>query len=116
RVDGVVEQLYAQRFALGLRREDIDDITADPVRALREIQLVARVLHVCQPAQELALVHAVPAHQVQHHGKVRTRIAEAVDGGDGRYDDGVRPFEQGLGGREAHLLDVLVYRGVLLDV
>ena len=43
-------------------------------------------------------------------------IAQAVDRRHRRDDDRVRPLEQRLGRRQAHLLDVRVDRGVLLDV
>ena len=116
RIDAVIEQLDPHRLALGLGGKDVDDVPAHAVGALGEIQLVARVLHVGKAAQELALLEAVPALQVQHHGEVGLRIAQAVDRGHGRDDDRIRAFEQRLGRREAHLLDVLIHRGVLLDV
>ncbi len=81
RVDGVVEQLDTDRFPLGLRREDVDDVAANTIRTLREIHLVARVLHVREPAEQLALIHLVAAHEVQHHRVIGARIAEAVDRG-----------------------------------
>jgi hypothetical protein len=116
RLDLVVEQLDAHRLALGFRREDVDDVAPHPVRALRQVELVARVLHVGEAAQQLALVEPVAAHQVQHHAEVRLRVAEAVNCGHRRHDDRVRPLEQRLGGRQPHLLDVRVHRRVLLDV
>ena len=42
-------------------------------------------------------------------------LADAVDGTDAGHDDHVAPLQQALGGRQAHLLDVLVDRAVLLD-
>jgi hypothetical protein len=115
-VDFVVEQLDAQRFALGLRRKDVDDIATHTIRTLREIELVALVLHVREPAQELALIDAIAAREVQHHRQIRFGIAQAVDRRDGRDDDRVPALEQRLRRRQAHLLDVLVDRGILLDV
>ncbi len=116
RLDLVVEELHANGFALGLRGKDVDDVAAHAIRALRQVELVARVLHVGEPAQELALVEAVAAIEVQHHAEIRLRIAQAVDRGDRGDDDRVRPLEQRLGRRQPHLLDVGVDRGVLLDV
>ena len=72
-LDGFIEQLDAHRFARGLRREDVDDVTAHAVRARLQVQLVARVLHVREPAQQAALVHALAAVQVQDHRVVRRR-------------------------------------------
>jgi hypothetical protein len=42
-------------------------------------------------------------------------VAEAVDARDGGDDHAVAAFEQALGRRQAHLLDVLVDRRVLFD-
>src|ERR1019366_8945765 len=76
---------------------------------------VARVLHVGQPPQQLALVETIAARHVQHHAEVCLGVAETVNRRDRRDDDGIRPLEQRLGGGQAHLFDVLVDRGVLLD-
>ncbi len=116
RLDLLVEELHAHRIAFRLRREDVHDVAAHAERALAQVQFVARVLHVGEAPQQLALVHAVAAHEVQHHLEVGLGIAEAVDRGYRGDDDRVGPLEQGLGRRQAHLLDVLVDRGVLLDV
>ena len=114
--DRVVVELDAHGLALRLGREDVDDVAAHAVGAGLQVEVVARVLHLGQPAQQLALVDALAAHQVQHHREVRARIAEAVDARHRRDDDRIAALEQRLGGREPHLLDVLVGRGVLLDV
>ena len=115
RLDLVVEQLDPHRFAPGLGREDVDHVAAHAIGAGREIEFVAGVLHVGEPAQQPALVHALATHQVQHHREVGLRVAEAVDRGNGGDDDRIAPLEQRLGRREPHLLDVRVHRGVLLD-
>ena len=41
--------------------------------------------------------------------------ADAIDRTDGGHDDGVAPLQHAFGRRQAHLLDVLVDRAVLLD-
>ena len=114
-VDALVEELDPHRLALRFGREDIDDIAAHPIGALLQIDLVAGVLHVRESAQELALLENVAARHVQHHAQVGLRVAQAVDRGHRRHDDRVGPLEQRLGRGQAHLLDVLVDRGVLLD-
>ena len=116
RLDLLVEELHAHGIALRLRREDVDDVAAHAERALAQVQFVPRVLHVGEAPQQLALVHAVAAHEVQDHLEVGLRVAEAVDRGNRRDDDRIRPLEQRLRRREPHLLDVLVDRRVLLDV
>ena len=57
-----------------------------------------------------------PADRCSSHLEIGLGIAEAVDRRHGGDDDHVAPLQQRLGGRQAHLLDVLVDRGVLLDV
>ena len=81
-----------------------------------EVDLVARVLHLGEPADRVALRQCVAFLQVQDHAVVFGRVADAVDRGDGRHDHAVRSLENRLGGGKAHLLDVLVDRAVLLDV
>jgi hypothetical protein len=72
-VDAVIEQFHPYRFALGLRRKDVDDIAAHPIGALLQIDFVARVLHVGQTPQQLALLEHIAARHVQHHAQVRLR-------------------------------------------
>ncbi len=111
----VVEQLDADRLALRFRRKHVDDLAAHPVGAALELVVVARVLHLRQPAQDEALVVLVAPGQVQHHGQVGGRVAQAVNGGDRGHDERVVALQQRLGGGQAHLLDVVVDGGVLLD-
>ena len=89
RVDGFIEKLHPHRFALGFGREDIDHIAAHPVGTLGEIQLVPRVLHVGEPAQQLALIKMIAALQMQHHGEVCLRVSQAIDRRHGGDDDGI---------------------------
>ena len=114
--DLVVEELDPHRLAFGLRRVDVDHVPAHPVGPPAKLQGSTGVLKLREAAQQLALVDPPTAHEVQHHGVKRFRVAEAVDRGHGGDDDRVGPFEQCLGGREPHLLHVLVDGGVLLDV
>ena len=114
--DRLIEEFHAQRLTVRFSREDVDDIAAHPEGALREIHLVARVLHVGEPAQELPLIKDLAAHEVQHHGEIGLRVTEAINRRHRRDDDRIFTLEQRLRGRQAHLLDVFVDRGVLLDV
>ncbi len=116
RLDLVVEQLDAHRVAVRLGREHVDDVAADAVRALREVQFIALVLQLGQPAQDRALVDPVAAHQVQHHAEVGLGVAEPVYRGDRGDNDCVAPFDERLGRRQPHLFNVLVDGGVFLDV
>ena len=115
-LDLVVEELDAHRIALRLRRVDVDDLATHAVGAPVQLDLVAVVLQLGEAPQDEALIHDVAPHQVQHHRVVGLGLPQPVDRGHGRDDERVVALEQRLRGGEAHLLDVLVDRGVLLDV
>ena len=57
----------------------------------------------------------VAVAQDEAHLRVVLGLADAVDGRHARDDHRVAPLEHALGGRQPHLLDVLVDRRVLLD-
>ncbi len=116
RLDLVVEQRDADRVLGVLRREDVEHVAAHAEHAALELDVVARVLHLGQPLDRVALRHAVALLQVQDHAVVLGRVADAVDRRHRRDDHAVGPLEDRLGRGQAHLLDVLVDRAVLLDV
>jgi hypothetical protein len=115
RLDLVVEQLDAQRQLAVFGRKHVDGVAAHAEAAAAEVDLVALVLHADQLGDHVALAHLVAHAQRHHHLVIVARVADAVDGADAGHDDHVAPLQQALGGRQAHLLDVLVDRAVLLD-
>ena len=115
-LDFVVEQRDADRVLGVLRREDVEHVAAHAEHAALEFDVVARVLHLGQALDRVALRDAVALLQVQDHAVVLGRIADAVDRRHRGHDHAIRPLEDRLGRRQAHLLDVLVDRRVLLDV
>ena len=115
-LDFVVEQLDPHRQFSVLGREDVDRVAAHAEGAARELGLVAAVLHRRQAGDDVALTHLVVGAQRHHHRVVVAGVADAVDRRDGGHDHRVAAFEQALGGRQPHLLDVLVDAAVLLDV
>ncbi|KAF1858232.1 hypothetical protein Lal_00014732 [Lupinus albus] len=115
RFDLVVEHFHADRQFGVLGREDVDRVAAHAERAAREVHFVARVLHLDQARDDVALCHLVARAQREDHLVVLARITDTVDGRHGRDDDDVAPFHQRLRARQAHLLDVLVDRRVLFD-
>jgi hypothetical protein len=108
-------QKYSDRMLGVLGRKHVDHVAAHAEGAAPEIQLVPLVLHGHQASQHLALRRLLAFAQVQDHAVVLGGVANAVDRRDGGDDHHVAPLEQRLGGRQAHLLDVLVDRRVLLD-
>jgi hypothetical protein len=115
-IDLVVQKLHPHREFGMLGREDVDRVAAHTERAARELGLVAAVLHRRQPCDHVALAQPVMHAQRQHHRVVVVRVADAVDRRYRRHDHRVAPLQQALGGRQPHLLDVLVDAAVLFDV
>ena len=108
----VVEQLDAQRQLVRLRRVNVDHLAAHAEGSALEGLIVAGILQLRQPAQNGSLIDDHALGQVQHHLQVKIRIAQAVDRRHRRHHHHVAPFQQRLGGRKTHLLDVLVHRSV----
>ena len=81
-----------------------------------EVVVVALVLHVDQLAEQHVALHRVVALEDHQHVEVRRRRAEAVDAGHARHHEDVVALQQRLGGGVAHLVDLVVDRGVLGDV
>ena len=114
-LDFVIEQLHAHRLAVRFRRKDIDDPATHPIGGARQFHIITGVLQLRQAAQDETLIHLLAAHQVQHHAQIGARITETVDGRHRSHQHRVATLQQGLGGRQTHLLDVFVDRGILLD-
>jgi hypothetical protein len=115
RFDLVVEHLDADRELGVFGGEDVDGVAAHAERAAREVHFVARVLHLDQARDDVALRDLVARAQGQDHLVVLVRITDTVDGRHGRDDDDVAPLHQRLRARQTHLFDVLVDRRVLFD-
>jgi len=114
-LDLVVEHLDAHRELGVFRREDVDHVAAHAEGAAAEVDVGASVLHRHQALDEVAVRHALTLTQVQDHGVVVDRVANAVDARHRGHDHHVAALHQALGRGEPHLLDVLVDRRVLLD-
>ena len=52
---------------------------------------------------------------MQYHFEVGLGIAQAIDSGHRRHHQRIVPLHQGLGGRQAHLFDMLIDRRIFLD-
>ena len=114
-LDLVAEELDADRVLL-VDREDLEGVAADPERAAGEGHVVAGVLDLDEPAQDRVAVVLLAHLQPQHPVDVLLRGAEAVDARDRRHHDHVATGQQRVGRGVPQPLDLLVDRGVLLDV
>ncbi len=101
---------------LGVRREDLERLAPDPERAAREHAVVAVVLDRDELAQQRVAVDLLAALEDLHVHLVRLRRAQAVDARDRRDHDHVAAREHGCRRGVAQPVDLLVDRGVLLDV
>ena len=110
-----VKQLNAQGDIVRFRREDVDHLAAHPEGAALEGLIVAGILQFGQAAQDRPLVNQHPHRQMQHHFQIQVRVAEAVNSRDRGHHHHIAPLKQRFSGRQAHLLDMFVYRGVLLN-
>ena len=115
-LDGVAEQVHAPGAVLIVRREDVDDVAAHAKRAAGKIGRGALVLQRDEVGDELALVDALALLQRKRHRGVGLDRADTVDAGDRGDDDDVVAFEQRARRRMAHAVDLLVDRGILLDI
>ena len=114
-LDLVAEELDPDRELL-VDRDDLDGVAPHPERAAGEREVVAGVLHLHEPAQQLVALDLEADPEPGHPVDVLLRGAEAVDAGHRGDDDDVAAGEQRVGGAVPQPLDLVVDRGVLLDV
>ena len=114
-LDFIAEELEVQQI-IHVRWKHVDAITAHSERAAFELVIVAIVLHVDKPVDELVTIERYLAVYENRHLGVVLRRPDAIDATYGRDDNDVLACEQRRSCRMAHLLDFLVDRRVLLDV
>ena len=115
RVDRVAEEFDAQSV-LHVGRHHVDHVAAHPETPGLQLVVVAVVDVVDQPLKErIPPEFRARPDRDPELGEVLGR-AEPVDAGDARDDDHVAPAHQGARRRKPEALDLLVDRGVLLDV
>ena len=101
---------------LGVGGHDLQHLAAHPEGAAAERRVVALVLHLDQLAQHLVAVDLLADLEELHFFVVDLRRADPVDAGDRGDDDHVAAGEERRGRRVAQPVDLVVDRGVLLDV
>ncbi len=111
----LIKQLYPQRQLVRFGGVDVDHLAAYPEGTALEGHVVAGVLQFGKTAQDIPLVDHIPHFEMQHHAQISLGIPQTIDSryrGDNHH---VAPLQQCLGGRQSHLLDVIVDGGILLD-
>ena len=98
------------------RREDVDHIASHAEVSALKIHIVALVLHLGKAFDRVLSRHLFVLAQVQNHAVVIHRIADTVNGRHRRHNHHILPFQQRFGGRQAHLLNLIVDAGICLDI
>ena len=114
-LDLVAEELHAHRLLLAGGGDDLHHIAPDVEGAALGLEVVAAVLNLHQPVQQLLDLHL---HALaQGHGKILVLrgVAQAVDAADRSHDDHVPALRQPACGAVAHAVDLIVDGAVLLD-
>ena len=111
----VAEELDPQGEVL-VRGLDLEGVAAHAELPADQIRISTFVLDVDEVAEHRVAPDALALVQPDRDGAVVDRRAEAVDARDRGNDDHVASLEERAGRGVAHLVDLLVPRGVLLDV
>ena len=115
RFDLVPPQLDAVgEFLVG--RPALDHVAAHAELAAGRVEVVALIVNVDELHQQLVAVDGIPDVQRDHHLQVVLGRAQAVDAAHAGHDDHVPAAHQGARGHQPQPVDLLVDRGVLLDV
>ncbi len=112
----VAEQRHAPGAVLVVRGENLDDVAAHAERAAIKIAAGALVLQRDEIGEELALIEPLAALDRERHRRIGLDRADTVDARHRGDDDDVVALEQRPRRRVAHAVDLLVDRGILLDI
>ena len=112
-LDFFVKQFDPHRFSFRVRGEDINDVAPDTIGATLEIYIVTGVLELSQLTEHPALINDFTAGQVHDHLEIGLRIAQTIDCRHSCNYQAILSLQQRLGGRQTHLLNVLINRCIL---
>ena len=113
--DLVTEELDPQAL-LGVRRQHLDHVAPAAEPGADQHRVVARVLQPDQPAHQPARIHLRSHRQFQPQVAVVVGAAQPVDARHRGYHHYVAPLHQSGRGTEPQPLDLVVDRGILLNV
>src|SRR5690606_26996501 len=115
-LDLVAEKRNAPCAVFQVGGKDFDRVAAHAERATGKIHVTPLVLLLDKVGQELALVEPVADLHLEGHGGIGFDRTDTVDARHRSNDDHVVALQQCARGRVAHAVDLLVYRGFLLDI
>ena len=116
RLDFVAEQRQPPAAILVMGGKNLRRVAPHPEGAAHEIRVVPPVLQLHQPLEQRAELDPLPLFEPDRHFRIGLDRADAVNAGHAGDDDHVAPLKERPGGGMAHPIDLLVYRGVLLDI
>ena len=90
-------------------------ITPDPELAPGEIKVVARILEVHQPGEQLLPAERLTDAQRDNHAFVIAPVADAVNAGYRSHHQNIPPRQQRVHGGEPQPLDLFIHAAVLLN-
>ena len=112
----VVEKFHPDRRLVEVGGMDLDHIPADPEFPAAEGDVVPLEQHADERVQQLLARQLLPDPHWHHHVRVVLGRAEAVDAGNRRHHDRVLPRQQRAHRAQPQPLDLVIDRGILLDV
>ena len=115
-VDLIAEKLDSDRPVVGIGREDFNCVTAHTEHVSFKSNVVSLIADLNKPPHQFTHIPALSGPKRNRHvGKV-VRFAQTVDTADGGNHDHVPPLKQRAGGADPQPVDLLVCRGVLLNI
>ena len=96
--------------------EDFDHVAAHPEVSTPEVDVVALVLDLDQPAQDVLAADLLPFLEQEQHPVIGFGRAKAVNATDARDNQAVAAFEKRAGGGHAQLVQLVVDRRLFLDI
>ncbi len=114
-LDLVAEEFDADATLL-VGRQDLEHVAAAAEAAVIEVERRPFVLHVDQLAHRRVHAPRVADFEELQHAEERLGVAQAVDARHRGDDQHVPALEQRLGGPQPQALDLVVDRGLFLDV
>ena len=113
--DGVAKKLHAGHDFF-IFRLNVNDVALHPKRAALQRKVVAGELHLDQPRHDVVHRKVLSDFKSHHAVGIDIRRSQTIDAADRSDDDYIPPLQQGLGGRVAKPLDLLVAAAVFFNI
>ena len=115
-LDLITEKFNAQSVLPLAGGDDLQHVSLDPEAAAGKIHIVALVLNVHQPGDELIPAQLHAGAHADHHALVFAGVAHGINAADAGDDNHVLAFTHRGGSAVAQTVDFFIDGGVLLNV